>query len=123
MNITVKVAWCTLAAVNIKGAWVDGLKNGDGTYLWSDGTTYIGAWLKGKRHGDGMLTAPKGTVYGGQWINDKLTGKGSFEVLMEPDSKGSFSKISFTVMGNISMPMEINTTATLKIGNKRAWEN
>ena len=81
------------------GKWMDGKRNGQGTYIYAtggkyagewkdgeedgfgiltdlDGTIYEGEWKEGKRHGNGTLTLDNGTKYDGEWTNGKMTGQG-----------------------------------------------
>ena len=41
---------------NYIGELKDGLRNGQGTYTFADGTKYVGEWQDGKRNGQGTYT-------------------------------------------------------------------
>ncbi len=47
-----------------------------GTYVWSDGRSYVGEWKDNKMHGRGTFTFTGGKIYIGQFINDKRHGMG-----------------------------------------------
>ena len=65
------------------GQWVNGLREGIGTFTWSkfgpaSGKSYEGQWKKNKRHGKGkMIYAPdpetgyEGGVDEGYWVKNK----------------------------------------------------
>ena len=54
------------------GEFKDGEWNGQGTYIWFDGTKYVGEWKDGKQNGQGTKTWSDGTKYVGEWKDDKL---------------------------------------------------
>ncbi len=51
-------------------------KNGEGVYLWSNGTQYLGEFERGRQHGRGLLVMPDGSSYEGEWRSGKKHGKG-----------------------------------------------
>ena len=51
----VEVLYMEIMENIMKGEWVDGLKDGPGTYVKQDGEKYTGNWKKGKYHGKGKL--------------------------------------------------------------------
>ena len=61
-----------------KGEWFNGKQNGEGTYKWPNGNVYKGEWSNGKRNGEGTLTWSNGDIYKGEWVNSKRTGLGTF---------------------------------------------
>jgi hypothetical protein len=83
------------------GEWVNGKKQGTGTYTradgsvydgeynrdrkhgkgrctWVNGNAYIGHWVDGVQQGQGTLTCPDGRRYEGEWYGGKQHGKGTF---------------------------------------------
>jgi hypothetical protein len=54
------------------GEWKAGVKDGQGTYTWADGSIYTGAWKYGVREGQGTYKGADGTIYEGLWSNDKF---------------------------------------------------
>ena len=44
------------------GEYVQGKKQGQGVYEWSNGTRYEGGWLNNKQHGEGKLIYKDGEV-------------------------------------------------------------
>ena len=56
------------------GDWKDGKRHGQGTIVYSDGTTYVGAFKDDMFHGPGKLTKADGTVYEGEWVQDHFNG-------------------------------------------------
>ena len=59
------------------GAFKDGLFKGQGTVTYADGATHTGAWQQGKRHGQGTYTVADGRTYSGAWKDGKRHGKGT----------------------------------------------
>ena len=60
-----------------EGSKMDGLRNGYGTYYYSEGGKYCGDWLTNKMHGKGTLYYADGRIaYQGEWKNDCLDGWG-----------------------------------------------
>lgn len=48
-----------------EGDMEHGVRQGSGTYKWSNGTLYVGSYVAGKKHGRGKLTFPDKSVYEG----------------------------------------------------------
>ena len=42
-------------------------RNGQGKYVWADGSIYVGEWLNGETHGTGKLSYSNGSVYQGEF--------------------------------------------------------
>ncbi len=53
--------------------------NGEGTYVYKDGTKYIGAFKSGKAHGTGTCYYSNGDKYTGQWAGHDFNGKGTLK--------------------------------------------
>ena len=47
-----------------EGAYVNGIKEGQGVFTWSDGRQYEGGWLGGKQHGEGVIRGLNGVRRG-----------------------------------------------------------
>ena len=58
------------------GNWHEGKQEGEGTLLESDGSVYIGTFAKGQKHGFGRLCLKNGITYLGNWSQGKRHGKG-----------------------------------------------
>ncbi len=61
-----------------KGEYVNGERNGKGTYKWQNGTTYEGEWSGNKRNGHGIFIDPTGKKYEGQFKDDIVEGYGVY---------------------------------------------
>ena len=60
------------------GTWKDGLKHGQGTYVfYSTGMKFVGNWVKGKI-AQGEWRYPNGTKFVGKFDNNKPKGKGKW---------------------------------------------
>ena len=53
------------------GEYKNGLPNGQGTETWSDGSKYVGEFKDGKWDGQGTITWSDGTKYVGEYKNNK----------------------------------------------------
>jgi hypothetical protein len=60
-----------------EGEWMNGKRNGKGTYTSDNGDVLEGEWKDDKKHGKGKLTLANGDVYDGNWENDKKHGIGT----------------------------------------------
>ncbi len=60
------------------GQWENDKFDGQGTFTYSDGSVYIGQWENSLRNGQGTFTRPSGSKYQGQWKNDKFDGQGIY---------------------------------------------
>jgi len=60
------------------GEWKNEKKTGQGTFVWSDGDKYIGEWKNGQRTGQGTYIWPNGNKYSGQFRNNKFSGEGVY---------------------------------------------
>ena len=59
-----------------KGALKDGRMHGNGSYYYSNGSSYIGEFFDDKMHGRGTLTFPNGKEYVGGFKNGEMSGFG-----------------------------------------------
>ena len=76
-----------------EGEIENGKPNGNGTWEMGNGATYVGQWVNGLREGLGTFTwskfGPKsGQSYEGEWVNNKRHGKG--KMIYESDIKDGF---------------------------------
>ncbi|MBO5477770.1 MAG: hypothetical protein J6A15_08475 [Clostridia bacterium] len=60
------------------GNVVDGKRQGEGKYVWDDGTIYEGTFENNTISGTGKLTSPTGDVYEGEFKLGKKNGKGKY---------------------------------------------
>ena len=60
------------------GYLVDGIRHGQGTAVWDNGSVYTGTWEHGIRHGQGHMTFNNGDVYDGQWQKGIRQGTGTY---------------------------------------------
>lgn len=51
-------------------------QNGQGTYVYADGSTYTGTFRQGKRHGNGEFRSSANETYTGEFQNNYFHGKG-----------------------------------------------
>lgn len=58
------------------GDWVNGIREGNGTLVWTNGAKYVGAWKDDCCNGYGVNYYTNGEIYEGNWLNDKRHGKG-----------------------------------------------
>ena len=58
-----------------KGQWLDGKRNGIGTFFYANGSQYHGTWQNNIKQGFGVLTYPDGHVYEGPFENDRMPPK------------------------------------------------
>lgn len=54
------------------------IRDGYGTYYYSNKDTYEGEFLNGLRHGQGEYSYSDGGVYTGEWRNDLKDGRGKY---------------------------------------------
>ena len=59
-----------------KGYYLNGLRDGQGEFIWNNGEAYNGDWKNGMKHGQGRWTGPGGNSYEGSWANNKQEGEG-----------------------------------------------
>ena len=60
------------------GEWKDNKKNGQGTYIYPFGKKYEGEWKDDKKHGKGISIDGEGNSYEGDFKNDKREGQGIY---------------------------------------------
>ncbi|MFA7550810.1 MAG: hypothetical protein WCZ68_08730, partial [Sedimentibacter sp.] len=57
-----------------EGEFVNGMKEGLGTYTFENGNKYVGKFKDGKKEGSGVLYYIDGTIEEGKWENDNYVG-------------------------------------------------
>lgn len=60
------------------GDWKNGMRNGFGTYFYSDGSKYIGEFKQNQISGKGTYTWADGSIYTGDWLNYEKHGSGTY---------------------------------------------
>lgn len=53
------------------GMWKEGMREGRGRFLYSDGSCYEGEWKQNLKHGFGKRTSRGGLVYEGEYVQDR----------------------------------------------------
>ncbi|GLC42459.1 hypothetical protein PLESTF_000814700 [Pleodorina starrii] len=61
-----------------EGTMIHGVRQGKGTYTWSNGAIYTGEYVDNKKHGKGKMVFPDKGVYDGDWVEDVMQGSGTF---------------------------------------------
>ena len=59
-----------------EGELKGGVREGEGTLVWSNGDRYVGSFKNGLRHGKGMYQDKNGNVYNGNWSLSMRDGEG-----------------------------------------------
>jgi antitoxin component YwqK of YwqJK toxin-antitoxin module len=86
------------------GGWLNDNKNGQGTYTWSDGSKYVGSWLNDNKNGQGTYTWSDGRKYVGGWLNDKQNGQGTFTWSDGSEYIGGWLEDEFNGQGTCTWP-------------------
>ena len=60
------------------GEFINGKKDGQGTYTFADGRKYVGQWKDGKNDGQGTFTHASGDKYVGQFKDSQYSGMGTY---------------------------------------------
>jgi hypothetical protein len=58
------------------GNFDNGMRSGEGTYIWQCGDKYEGSWHDDERSGFGILKYQNGSAYKGEWFRDQRSGWG-----------------------------------------------
>ena len=74
-----------------KGMMNNGLYEGFGELLYSDGSKYVGEFLAGKRHGKGIFTEREGSEYYGHFVDDLSHGEHIVKVIIPIEEVGQDS--------------------------------
>ena len=54
------------------GYFEHGMRNGKGTFFYSNGSKYEGEWVDNLKHGMGVFTFEDGSEYRGPFENDRM---------------------------------------------------
>jgi hypothetical protein len=57
------------------GNWKLGLRYGNGTFYYSNGSKYEGLWRENLKNGYGVFTFEDGTTYEGPFENDRMVNR------------------------------------------------
>ena len=57
-----------------EGYWLNGLRSGEGYYVWSDGSSYRGNFSLNACDGKGVYVGPDKTVMDGYFVNGVFSG-------------------------------------------------
>lgn len=57
-----------------EGNYLKDFKEGEGKFIYKNGTIFDGNWKAGKKEGKGKLTVPEEGVWEGSWTNDRRHG-------------------------------------------------
>lgn len=83
--------WCDIQVSEMthqggtySGEVLDGIPNGEGTWISPDGQQYVGKWQDGFWHGEGTRTAVDGSMSTGEYRNGKRNGQSTWR---HPDGR------------------------------------
>lgn len=72
------------------GTWSRGKLDGPATVTYADGGRYEGMYREGRRNGQGTYTWPNGNRHAGNWENDAANGSGVFTTAAGERREGAF---------------------------------
>lgn len=61
-----------------KNDWIDGMRHGNGKYIFPNGDVYEGNWENDKFQGEGKMLYANGDVYEGSWDKGYMSGIGKY---------------------------------------------
>mmetsp|Transcript_14936 Transcript_14936/g.16524 ORF Transcript_14936/g.16524 Transcript_14936/m.16524 type:complete len:462 (+) Transcript_14936:127-1512(+) len=73
------------------GTFVNGQRQGTGSYYWKDGSVYEGEWYQNTMHGKGKRVFSNGNVYTGSYVHGKRCGQGICHFTSSQPSKSDSS--------------------------------
>lgn len=73
-----------------EGQFHQNQKDGFGHMKFQDGSSYSGNFKRGKFNGHGEFKDMQGNMYSGEWVNDMRNGKGTFTAQSGETYKGEF---------------------------------
>lgn len=91
-------------------------ENGEGTYIWSSGTTYTGEWKNGKQHGKGKTTWSDGEWYEGGYNMGERTGWGEFRWKDKTWYRGRFLNGRMNGYGEYHFASGTTYTGQIRLG-------
>ena len=71
-----------------RGMWANGMRCGEGTFLYANGSEYTGEWKNNKKEGLGTFTSHDGRSFTGMFVDDRLPTSSSGVSNEKSDSKG-----------------------------------
>jgi len=77
---------------SFEGNFVDGARDGDGSYAFANGDSYVGAFKNSVPHGHGLYKYKNGCQYEGQFIAGEKQGQGKETYPDGAKYDGSFAK-------------------------------
>lgn len=101
-----------------EGDYVNGKKDGEGTFVWPDGSVYQGEWKNDMRHGEGTYTWPDGDSYTGEWENNRINGYGTFKSASGFEYTGQWMDDKHHGFGTYVLPNGSTFTGEFKEGIK-----
>ena len=81
------------------GEIVDGVKSGQGEYVWADGHRYVGGYRADRMHGVGTFTWADGREYEGEFVDGRRHGQGVFKLANGDVYDGAFVANAMTGKG------------------------
>ena len=78
-----------------KGSYKNGLFDGTGELVWSNGDFYRGEFKNGLKHGEGKEVFVSGTIYEGEFVNGYQQGKGKVKYNNGESYVGEFKQNEF----------------------------
>lgn len=81
------------------GERINGKKEGEGTYIWNDGSVYQGNFSNDLMNGEGLLTIPGKGSYEGNFVNSKKSGKGTYKFANGDTYTGSWDNDAMSGYG------------------------
>lgn len=72
------------------GQFRNNLRDGEGTYIWSNTSFYDGEWSKNQREGLGIMKYADGGKYIGRWKNNRRDGQGTMYYANEDRYEGEW---------------------------------
>ena len=77
MEILCGIEYYSNGNIMFEGYFINGKFEGNGKYIFKDGSYYIGQWKNNLRNGKGIYYHSNGNIiYEGDYVNDKREGNG-----------------------------------------------
>lgn len=84
-----------------EGQYVDGKRDGEGTYNYNNGDKYVGNFKEGKREGKGSYSFKSGATYTGEFKDNKFNGQGTYIFPNGNKYTGEFADNTFNGEGTL----------------------
>jgi hypothetical protein len=98
------------------GGFERGLREGEGTCLYSEGEKYVGQWKRGSREGRGVLKKSEEIVYSGDWKAGKYHGLGVLKVDASTIYDGCFANGLYSGFGKMVLAHRKTTECEWRAG-------